>query len=66
MKKILLIVSICVFAGMTNADAGYYRTKNSFTGRYQSTGRVNNIGKRKAPAGYHTNSWGVVRKNSLF
>lgn len=65
MKKLILVVAAFVFVGMANADAGYYRTK-TFTGRYQSTGRVNNMGKRRAPAGYHTNSWGIVQKNSLF
>ncbi len=66
MKKLMLMVVLCIFAGATNAEAGYYRTKNSFTGRYQSTGRVNNMGMRRAPAGHHTNSWGTVQRNNLF
>ncbi len=66
MKKIMLIVALFVCASATNVDAGYYRTKNTFTGRYQSTGRVNSMGTRRAPVGYHTNSWGRVQKNSLY
>ena len=66
MKKIMLVVALCVFAGVTNADAGYYRTKNSLTGRYESTGRVNNMGMKRAPSGHHTDSWGNVHRNTSF
>ena len=52
--------------GISNADAGYYRTKNSFTGTYRSTGRTNNMGMHRAPAGYHTTSFGTVQRNSIF
>ena len=65
MKKIITLLMLISFLGISNAEAGYYRTKNSFTGTYRSTGRTNNMGMRRAPAGYHTNSWGRVQKNSI-
>ena len=67
MKKIiaLLVVAVSCF-GVCGAEAGYYRTKNSFTGGYASTGRTNNLGTHRAPNGYHTNSFGHVERNSLF
>ena len=66
MKKISTLLMLISFIGISNAEAGYYRTKNSFNGRYYSTGRTNNMGMRRAPAGYHTNSWGHVQKNSIW
>ena len=66
MKKIITLLVLVSFIGISNAEAGYYRTKNSFTGTYRSTGRTNNMGMHRAPAGYHTNSWGQVQKNSIF
>lgn len=56
----MIFVIISAFAGVSVVDAGYYRTKNNFTGGYTSTGRTNNLGMCRAPAGYHTNSYGVV------
>ena len=66
MKKLIILAIIAAFAGVSDVEAGYYRTKNNFTGGYTSTGRTNNLGMRRAPAGYHTNSYGVVQKNSSF
>lgn len=66
MKKILTLLVISSFVTVFSAEAGYYRTKNQFTGKYQSTGRTNNMGMRRAPAGYHTTSFGTVQKNSIF
>ncbi|MBR3930193.1 MAG: hypothetical protein IKJ62_01270 [Alphaproteobacteria bacterium] len=66
MKKMIIIAIIATFTGISDADAGYYRTKNTFTGGYTSTGRTNNLGMRRAPAGYHTNSYGIVQKNNPF
>lgn len=66
MKKLLALLVLCSFATTFSAEAGYYRTKNTFTGKYQSTGRTNNMGMRRAPAGYHTTSFGTVQKNSPF
>lgn len=66
MKKLIALLMLISFAGISNADAGYYRTKNSFTGTYRSTGRTNNMGMHRAPAGYHTTSFGTVQRNSIF
>lgn len=66
MKKIIALLALVAFAGISDAEAGYYRNKNSFTGTYQSTGRTNNMGMHRAPAGHHTNSWGQVQKNNLW
>ena len=66
MKKIIALLMLVSFVGISNAEAGYYRTKNSFTGTYRSTGRTNNMGMHRSPAGYHTNSWGQVQKNSIW
>ena len=63
MKKILLVFSLVTFVCMCGAEAGYYRNKSAITGRYQSTGRVNSMGTRRAPTGYHTGSWGQVKRN---
>lgn len=66
MKKIIALLVLVSFVGISDAEAGYYRNRNSFTGTYQSTGRTNNMGMHRAPAGYHTNSFGQVQKNSPF
>lgn len=66
MKKMIALLALVSLVAVSNAEAGYYRTKNSFTGGYQSTGRTNNLGTYRAPAGYHTNSYGYVQKNSIF
>lgn len=66
MKKIVAFLVLISFVGISNAEAGYYRTKNSFTGTYRSTGRTNNMGMHRAPAGYHTTSFGTVQRNSIF
>lgn len=66
MKKIFALL-LLVFLGIGfSAEAGYYRTKNSLTGHYESTGRTNNIGTYRAPNGYHTNSWGRIQKNNIW
>jgi hypothetical protein len=65
MKKTIILSLIAIFAAGA-ANAGYYRTKNTITGTYQSTGRINNMGMKRAPAGHHTNSWGQVQRNNLF
>ena len=62
----MIIIATIAFAITSDANAGYYRTKNSFTGNYTSTGRTNNLGMRRAPTGYHTNSYGIVQKNNPF
>lgn len=66
MKKIVVLLALVSLVGITDANAGYYRNKNSFTGTYQSTGRTNNMGMHRAPAGYHTTSYGTVQKNSMW
>ncbi len=66
MNKLIAALLLMSFVGISSVEAGYYRTKNSFTGTYQSTGRTNNMGMRRAPAGYHTTSFGIVQKNSIF
>lgn len=66
MKKIMALIALVSFVGITDANAGYYRTKNTFTGTYRSTGRTNNMGMHRAPAGYHTTSYGTVQKNSIW
>lgn len=66
MKKIIALVALISLVGITDASAGYYRNKNSFTGTYTSTGRTNNLGTHRAPAGYHTTSYGTVQKNSIW
>ena len=65
MKKILVVFALICFGAVCNADAGYYRNRN-FNGTYHSTGRTNNMGMHRAPAGHHTNSWGHVEKNSIW
>ena len=62
----MIILAAVAFTGIFDANAGYYRTKNSFTDSYTSTGRTNNLGMRRAPTGYHTNSYGIVQKNTPF
>lgn len=62
----MIIIATIAFASVSDANAGYYRTKNNFTGGYISTGRTNNLGMRRAPAGHHTNSYGIVQKNNPF
>ncbi len=64
MKKTMLVAVLAIFVGATAADAGYYRTKN-FDGTYTSTGRTNDMGTGRAPAGYHTNEFGHVERNGL-
>lgn len=66
MKKIVALLVLVSFGAGFSAEAGYYRTKNSFTGRYESTGRVNSMGTHRAPNGYHTGSYGMVYKNSIW
>ena len=66
MKKIMALIALVSFVGITDANAGYYRTKNTFTGTYRSTGRTNNMGMHRAPAGYHTTSYGTVQTNSIW
>lgn len=66
MKKILALLALVSCCVVCNAEAGYYRTRNSFTGGYTSTGRTNNLGTYRAPNGYHTNSFGHVERNSIF
>ncbi len=66
MKKVVFLVALISLVGITDANAGYYRNRNSFTGTYQSTGRTNNMGMHRAPAGYHTTSYGTVQKNSIW
>lgn len=66
MKKVVVLLAVVSLIGITDANAGYYRNKNSFTGTYQSTGRTNNLGTHRAPAGYHTTSYGIVQKNSIW
>lgn len=64
MKKIMLVAVLAVFAVATAANAGYYRTRN-YDGTYTSTGRTNDMGMQRAPAGYHTNEYGHVERNGL-
>ncbi len=64
MKKIMLVAALAVFVGATAANAGYYRNRN-FDGTYTSTGRTNDMGTGRAPAGYHTTEYGHVESNGF-